>query len=137
MTAQAEQVALAAAAQRLGERVAAEYTAAAEATPGVGTAVALPYVAGPFGPPRGEGYNLPDSTPALRPLAHVSASPTYGSPLVGGLDYGGSVGLLAALEGVQAPSPSYRFVSAASPRTPLLGRIKAALGALLGRCGDS
>jgi hypothetical protein len=86
---------------------------------------------------RGEGYNLPESTPALRPVAHVSASPTYGSPLVGGLDYGGSVGLLAALEGVQAPSPAYRFVGASAARTLLLGRIKAALGALLGRFGDS
>ncbi len=47
------------------------------------------------------------------------------------------MGLLAALEGIHAPSPAYRFVGASAPRTLLLGRIKAALGALLGGFGDS
>ncbi len=134
MTATEIQVAHAAAAQRLGEDVAAAHMAAAEAAPGVGFQVALPSVTGPFGPPRGEGYDVPGSTPALRPLAPVSAQPTYGSPLLAGLDHGGAVGFQTAREGVDVPSPAYRYVSVSGPRrAPLLGRIKAAVGVLLGR----
>jgi hypothetical protein len=134
VTATEVQVAHAAAAQRLGESAAADHMAAAQLLPGLGFQVALPSVPGPFGPPQGEGYNLPESTPALRRVAHVSAPPAYGSPLVAGLDHGGSVGFQTAREGVQVPGPPvYRYVSASEPRTPLLDRIRAALGVLLGR----
>jgi hypothetical protein len=141
VTATEIQIAHAAEAVQLGQAAAAAHMAAAAATPGLGFQVALPSVPGPFGPPRGEGYNVPESVPALRPVAHVAAQPSYGSPLVGGQPTSGSVGFLAAMEGIPAPvyrsspSPSTSgvlFVSA-SPRTPLLDRIKAAFGVLLGR----
>jgi hypothetical protein len=140
VTATELQVAHAAEAVQLGMAVAEATMAAAADAPGKGFQVALPAPAS--GAATGEGYNLPDSTPALRPVAHVSAQPTYGSPLVGGQSFGGAVGFQTAREGV--PMPAYRsspspatpgvvFVSASSPRAPLLHRIRDALGVLLGR----
>jgi hypothetical protein len=131
MTAGPDLVSLAREAQRVGEAVAAASMAAAQATPGLGFQVALPTPAS--GAATGEGYSLPSSTPALRPVAHVGAQPSYGSPLVGGQSFGGSVGFLDGLEGVQMPVPAYRFVPVSSPSRPLLDRIRAALGVLLGR----
>lgn len=135
MTAGRVQVQHAEQAVQLGMAVAEATMAAAQATPGVGFQVALPSVVGALGrPTQGEGYNLPASTPALRPVPHVDATPSYGSPLVAGISHNGSTGYQDALEGVPAPRPpAYRFVSASSPRTPLLGRVKAAFGVLLGR----
>lgn len=142
MTATEIQVAHAAAAQLLGETVAEAQWQAASLTPGLGALVALPTPAS--GAATGEGYNVAPSVPALRPVSHVSAQPTYGSPLVGGQSFGGSVGAQDAREGVPIPSPVYRsspsptapgvlFVSASGPRTPLIDRIRAAFGVLLGR----
>jgi hypothetical protein len=132
VTATEIQVAHAAEAVRLGRDVAETTMQAAAATPGLGHQVALPSVVGVLGrPTQGEGYNLPDSTPALRPVAHVAAPVTYGSPLIGGATFGGVTGLLDALEGVAVPA--YRVVSTSSPRTPLLSRLRDAFDALLGR----
>jgi hypothetical protein len=132
MTATVVDAALAAEAVALGMAAAEDYQAAGASAPGLGFQVALPSVVSALGrPAQARGTTCPTAPPALRPKAHVSAQPTYGSPLVAGQSYGDAVGLLAALEGVAAPT--YRYVSVSAPRTPLLGRTKAAFDALLGR----
>ncbi len=115
---------------QLGMDAAAAYMAAAALTPGCGTPVALPA----SGAATGLGFDLPPEVPALRPQApRPEPIQTYGSPLLAGLDHGGAVGFQTALEGIQVPSPAYRYVPVSGPRTPLLGRIRTAFGVLLGR----
>jgi hypothetical protein len=135
MTATAADAALAAEAVALGMSAAEDYMATAAATPGVGAPVALPSTPGVLGlPPRGLGFDLPPSVPALRrPEPRPEPTQTFGSPLLAGQSFGDVKGLLDALEGTASRSSTYRFVSASSPRTPLLDRIRAAFGALLGR----
>jgi hypothetical protein len=79
VTAEAEQVAQATEAPSLGE------DAAAAATPGVGTQVVMPSLPGPMRKPKGEGFEVPGTVPALRPVAPLSATPTYGSPAMAGV----------------------------------------------------
>jgi hypothetical protein len=145
MTAGPAQVAAAAEAVVLGMAAAAAYEAAARRTPGVGFLVSLPSVVGALGRPKqGEGYNVPPGVPALRPVAHVAAPITYASPLVAGQPVGGSVGAVAALDGVawrmqgsasRTPTrgPAVLLISAPSGRTPLLHRIREAFGVLFRR----
>jgi hypothetical protein len=53
---------------------------AAALRPGTRFQVALPSVPGPMGPPRGEGFDLPVTAPALRPGRVAAATPVVRGP---------------------------------------------------------
>ena len=68
MTGGAAQVVAAAAAVKLREQLARDHGQSAAARPGIGALVALPSVPSSLGAVVGEAYQVPESTPALRPL---------------------------------------------------------------------
>jgi hypothetical protein len=139
MTADSREVAAAAAAQQLGEATAAAYWQAAAATPGAGALVALPSAPGVAG----ESFNVPSSTPAIRPQARPVAQPQYADLAVGGIGPGGyhgnTSGASGALEGVPVPSvrgDSLVYIPVSSPAAsrPSLGdRLRGAWKALWSR----
>ena len=144
MTARESEVQAAQLAVDLGTAVSQAYYEAAGATPGVGLQVALPSVADSLGRlPQGEGFDLPASAPALRPVQRPKLVPNYGSEPVGGSGF--------QQAGVQwpagtAPSQAYSRSSAiayvspggSTPARPALAktvraRIRSARRTLLGK----
>src|SRR5215213_2062114 len=106
MVASEEQIAAAAAAMALGEQLAAEHWQSAAQTPGVGWQVSLPSAPSPVGPVQGEGFNLPEGTPALSAPQPRRVVPEYGSPEVGGAGYHTTEsGSVSPFDGVSWPSP--------------------------------
>ena len=93
-------------AQVLGESLVAAHWKSAAESPGLGLQVQRPAVPGPVGPPRGEGFNLPVTAPALRPGQVAAATPSWAAPEVGGTGFHhtGPAGGIGGLDGVQWPA---------------------------------
>jgi hypothetical protein len=125
----------------LGEATTAAYHQAAGARPGTGAQVSLDADPGVVG----ESYNVPASTPALRPSVRPAPVPQYADLAVGGIGsyHGVTPGQASgALEGVPVPSVRgdslvYIPVSSSSPvsapRPSLGSRLRGAWRALRGR----
>jgi hypothetical protein len=103
----------------------------AAASPGVGALVALPSVPGHMGKPKGEGFDVPATTPALRPVAQPAPTPSYADPAVSGLGFGRAAGCADPTRARTDTAANQHHPT--HPVYPRCRRNRAAWDALLGR----